>query len=72
MRLQITVPDDLKVQMDQAKDFYGGYSALIREALREFLSRPVEPFPEDVRDSEEARRQDDWVPFDAVRKRLDE
>ena len=49
-RMQITVSEDLKKQMDDAKDFYGGYSGLIEKAVAEFLARPVEPYDDDIKD----------------------
>jgi len=48
-RMQITVTQELKRKMDEAKDFYGGYSGLIEDAVREFLSRPVRAFMIDTR-----------------------
>jgi hypothetical protein len=38
--MQITISEDLKEQMDPAKDFYGGYSGLIEKAVGEFFAPP--------------------------------
>jgi hypothetical protein len=52
--------------MDMSKDFYGGYSGLIETAVTEFLSRPVEPYPENIRDSKRARKSDQWIELEAL------
>ena len=69
-RMQITVSEEIKQKMNLSKDFYGGYSALIEKAVEEFLSRPVEPFDEDVQDSEEARRENEWVDLESIKKAI--
>ena len=69
-RMQITISVAVKQRMDESKDFYGGYSGLIERAVEEFLSRPVEPYPEDIRDAKNARQSDEWVELNALRDRL--
>jgi len=69
-RMQITVSPGLKKQMDDAKHFYGGYSGLIEKAVLEFLSRPVEPYADDVKDIEEAKKSDEWIDLDSLKKKL--
>ena len=69
-RMQITVSEEIKQKMNLSKDFYGGYSALIEKAVEEFLSRPVEPFDEDVQDSEETRRENEWVDLESIKKAI--
>ena len=51
-RIQIKISEEIKKQMDDAKDFYGGYSGLIEKAVDEFLSRPVEPYEDYIKDIE--------------------
>ncbi|UCB46239.1 MAG: hypothetical protein JSV25_02100 [Spirochaetota bacterium] len=69
-RMQITVSEDLKKQMDDAKDFYGGYSGLIEKAVSEFLTRPVEPYEDDIKDFEEAKQSDEWIDIESLRKKI--
>ena len=69
-RMQIMISEELKMQMDDAKDFYGGYSGLIEKALSEFLSRPVEPYDDDVQDIMEARKAKEWIDIDVLKKKL--
>ena len=69
-RMQITISGAVKQRMEESKDFYGGYSGLIERAVVEFLSRPVEPYPEDIRDANSARESDEWVELNALRDRL--
>jgi hypothetical protein len=66
-RMQVTISEELKEKMDMAKDFYGGYSGLIEKAVEEFLTRPVEPYPEDVEAAESARIAEEWVDLDSLR-----
>ena len=60
-RMQITISKEVKDKMKYAKDFYGGYSGLIEKAVVEFLSRPVEPYPDDITDYEEAQKENYWI-----------
>ncbi|KPJ88972.1 MAG: hypothetical protein AMS17_03620 [Spirochaetes bacterium DG_61] len=69
-RMQITISEKIKKQMDDAKDFYGGYSGLIEKAVTEFLSRPVEPYDADIKDIEEAREADEWIDIITLRNKL--
>ena len=69
-RMQITVSAELKKQMDDAKHFYGGYSGLIEKAIIEFLSRPVEPYANDIKDIEVAKKSDEWIDLDSLKKKL--
>ncbi len=69
-RMQITVSEEIKRKMDLSKDFYGGYSALIEKAVDDFLSHPVEPFAEDVQDSEKARRKNEWIDLESIKKAI--
>ena len=65
-RMQITISDDLKQQMEAAKDFYGSYSALIEQAVIEFLARPVVPSQQDIQDIQKARNQNEWISFESL------
>ncbi len=69
-RMQITVSEEIKQKMNLSKDFYGGYSALIEKAVEEFLSRPVEPFAEDLQDSDRAKRENEWVDIESIKKTI--
>ena len=69
-RMQIMISEEIKKQMDDAKDFYGGYSGLIEKALVEFLSRPVEPYEDDITDIEEAKKADQWIDLNTLKKNL--
>ena len=69
-RMQIMISEELKKQMDDAKHFYGGYSGLIEKALAEFLSRPVEPYDDDVQDIMEARKAEEWIDLDVLKEKL--
>ena len=69
-RMQITVSEEIKQKMDLSKVFYGGYSALIEKAVDYFLSQPVEPFAEDVQDSEEARMENEWIGLESIKKAI--
>jgi hypothetical protein len=69
-RMQITISEDLKGRMDMSKDFYGGYSGLIETAVAEFLSRPVEPYPEDIRDSKRARKNNEWIELETLKRKI--
>ena len=69
-RMQIMISEEIKKQMDDAKDFYGGYSGLIEKALAEFLSRPVEPYEDDITDIEEAKKADQWIDLNTLKKNL--
>jgi hypothetical protein len=71
-RMQVTISEELKEKMDLAKDFYGGYSGLIEKAVEEFLTRPVEPFAEDIEAAESARTEDEWIDLDSLRKSISE
>jgi len=64
------ISEKIKNQMDDAKDFYGGYSGLIEKALTEFLSRPVEPYEDDVADIEEAKKTDEWIDLETFKRNL--
>lgn len=69
-RMQITLSEEVKEKMEYAKDFYGGYSALIEKAVTSFLDRPVEPYPEDVSDAEAARTSGEWKSLEVLKKEL--
>jgi len=69
-RMQITISKSLKKKMKDAKDFYGGYSGLIEQAVHEFLSYPVEPYEDDVHDLNEAKKDNDWISLDALKKKI--
>jgi len=69
-RMQITISEDIKKKMDDAKDFYGGYSGLIENAVAEFLSRPVEPYEDDIKDIEEAKKDDEWIVLETLKSKL--
>jgi len=69
-RMQITISDELKKQMDDAKDFYGSYSGLIEKAVSEFLSRPVEPYEDDIHDIEEVKKSDEWIEIENLRNKI--
>jgi len=69
-RMQITISEGLKEQMDLAKDFYGGYSGLIEKAVEEFLVRPVEPYPEDIVDAEAAKGSNEWIDLESLRQKI--
>jgi len=69
-RIQITVNNEIKEKMDLAKDFYGGYSGLIEKAVAEFLSQPVEPYEEDIRDAEAAKKSKEWASLSELKAKL--
>lgn len=69
-RMQITLSEEVKEKMEYAKDFYGGYSALIEKAVTSFLDRPVEPYPEDISDAETARTSGEWTSLDVLKRDL--
>jgi hypothetical protein len=69
-RIQITVNSEIKKKMDLAKDFYGGYSGLIEKAVEEFLSQPVEPYEEDKRDAENAKKSKEWISLTELKAKL--
>ena len=69
-RMQITISEEIKKQMDDAKEFYGGYSGLIEKAVAEFLSRPVEPYEDDIKDIEEAKKANEWIDLAALKSNL--
>jgi hypothetical protein len=69
-RIQITVSDEIKEKMDLAKNFYGGYSGLIEKAVKEFLSRPIEPYEEDIMDAENARKSKQWISLEELKIKL--
>jgi len=69
-RMQITISEEIKKQMDDAREFYGGYSGLIEKAVAEFLARPVEPYEDDIKDIEEAKKANDWIDLAALKSNL--
>jgi hypothetical protein len=69
-RMQVTISEELKEKMDMAKDFYGGYSGLIEKAVEEFLTRPVEPYPQDIEAAESAKIEDEWVDLESLRNSI--
>ena len=69
-RMQITISEEIKKKMNDAKDFYGGYSGLIEKAVAEFLARPVEPYKDDIEDIEEAKKSDEWIDIESLRKKI--
>jgi len=69
-RMQIVISEELKKQMELAKDFYGGYSGLIETAVWEFLKRPVESYPDDIEDVKEAKSSDEWIDIELLRKKI--
>jgi len=69
-RLQITISKDLKEKMKDAKDFYGGYSGLIEHAVHEFLTYSVEPYEDDLQDLKEAKKKNEWIPLNALKKKI--
>jgi hypothetical protein len=69
-RMQITISEEIKKQMDDAKGFYGGYSGLIEKAVAEFLSRPVEPYEDDIKDIEEAKKANEWIDLATLKRNL--
>ena len=50
-----------RMQINLSKDFYGGYSGLIEEAVKEFLSKPVKPYEDDVIAAQEAKKDNQWI-----------
>lgn len=69
-RMQITISEDVRKKLEHAKDFYGGYSRLIEKAVVEFLSRPVEPYEEDILDAERSKRSNEWIGLDELREKI--
>jgi hypothetical protein len=69
-RMQITISEEIKEKMDLSKDFYGGYSGLIEEALKHFLSSPVKPYLEDISDYEKAIKENQWISLEELRKKI--
>ena len=69
-RMQITISKEIKKQMDDAKEFYGGYSGLIEKAVVEFFSRPVEPYDDDIKDIEEAKKANEWIDLAVLKSKL--
>jgi len=69
-RMQITISEEIKKQMDNVKDFYGGYSGLIEKAIVEFFSRPVEPYDDDIKDIEEAKKANEWIELTVLKSKL--
>ena len=49
IRLNITVDEDLHIQMSMIKAHYGGFSGLISQAVTSFLKEPVTPYETDVK-----------------------
>jgi hypothetical protein len=70
IRMQITIKNEIKEKMDLAKDFYGSYSGLIEKAVEEFLSQPVEPYEEDKKDAETARKSNEWTSLEDLKAKL--
>ena len=56
--------------MELAKDFYGGYSGLIEEAVKEFLEKPVVPYEDDIADTEKAKSESEWIDFSDLEKKI--
>lgn len=69
-RMQITISEKIKSKMDDAKDFYGGYSGLIEKAVFEFLSRPVSPYKDDIQNIEKAKKENEWVNIESLAKKI--
>ena len=69
-RMQITISKELKDKMKNAKDFYGGYSGLIEKAVMEFLYRPVEPYEDDIQDLYEAKKKNEWITLDTLKRKI--
>lgn len=69
-RMQITISEELKKQMDDAKDFFGGYSSLIEKAVKEFLSKPVEPYEDDIVDIEQAKKNHEWIELGRLKEKI--
>ncbi len=69
-RLQITISEEVKKQMDDAKEFYGGYSGIIEKAVVEFFSRPVEPYDDDIKDIEEAKKTNEWIDLAVLKSKI--
>jgi hypothetical protein len=59
-----------KKKMDDAKDFYGGYSGLIEKALKEFLVRPVEKYKDDIININEAKQANEWIELEELKRKL--
>jgi len=49
---------------------YGSYSGLIEKAVSEFLSRPVEPYEDDIHDIEEVKKSDEWIEIETLRNKI--
>ncbi|OFW62905.1 MAG: hypothetical protein A2Z35_03930 [Actinobacteria bacterium RBG_19FT_COMBO_36_27] len=69
-RMQITISEEVKKQMDNAKEFYGGYSGIIEKAVVEFFSRPVEPYDDDIKDIEEAKKTNEWIDLAVLKSKI--
>lgn len=69
-RMQITISKEIKEKMDDAKDFYGGYSGLIEKAVSEFLTRPVEPYEDDIEDIEKVKHSKEWIDIESLRNKI--
>ena len=69
-RMQITISKEIKEKMDDAKDFYGGYSGLIEKAVSEFLARPVEPYEDDIKDIEKVKHSKEWIDIESLRNKI--
>ena len=70
VRMQITLSKELKTLMELAKDFYGGYSGLIEKAVKEFLSKPVKPYKDDITASQEAKKDNQWIELSELEKEI--
>ena len=68
--MQITISEEVKKQMDNAKEFYGGYSGIIEKAVVEFFSRPVEPYDDDIKDIEEAKKTNEWIDLAVLKSKI--
>ena len=56
--------------MESEKDCYSGFSGLIEKAVFKFLTRPVEPYADDIKDIVEAKQSDAWIDLDFLKKLL--
>ena len=56
--------------MESEKDCYSGFSDLIEKAVFKFLTRPVEPYVDDIKDIVKAKQSDAWIDLVFLKKLL--
>lgn len=65
-RLNITVDQEIKAQMELIKDSYGGFSGLIEKAVILFLKQPIDPYDDDVNAYRASLASDDAINIDEI------